>query len=387
MRHWRWAVVIGGALALASLPILTSRWPVAEPSITAAELTTRVIASGSQPFEGLYQTRGGLRLPDLGRLDDEVAPLTTSTRVRVWYGAPDRWRADELLVGAERGVYRQPDGVWLWDSGTRRIVYSPRSGPEPLRIPRLMDLSPAELGRRLLNASESETIVSIDARRVAGHVGAGLRITPIAPQSTISSVELWADPDSGVVLEVRINTGGTAPAFEASFTKLDYRTPDDDVLQFDPAGVDEPVRQANAVDPIEQADQLGVLSFPDQLAGLPRRGDATGGIATYGTGLSVVNLAIVAESSLGRRIRSLPETERPWGGSATVLPTSLVNLQIVRLDGFAMVLSGTVTVAELDRIVGEIATGDLTGALFADAFGVGLDGGLDGDPGDGSQSG
>ena len=66
---------------------------------------------------------------------------------------PDEWRADELLVGAERSVRREPDGIWTWDSGTRRVVHVTRTGDEPLRIPRLMDLSPAELGRRLLHDS------------------------------------------------------------------------------------------------------------------------------------------------------------------------------------------------------------------------------------------
>ena len=56
------------------------------------------------PYEGLYQSRGGLRLPDLGRFDDEIAPFTQTSRVRVWYGATDRWRTDELLIGAERSA-------------------------------------------------------------------------------------------------------------------------------------------------------------------------------------------------------------------------------------------------------------------------------------------
>lgn len=377
---------MGSIVALVLLPVVAAQWPVDDPSISVAELSQRVTASATQPFEGVFRTRGGLRLPDLGRLDDEVAPFTSTSTVRVWYGASDRWRADELLIGAERGVYRQPDGVWFWDSGTRRIVFSPRAGDEPLRIPRLMDLSPAELGRRLVaetvrgplsdatNATAS--VRAIGARRVAGQTAAGLRITPTPPDptptatqpvttSTIESVDLWADPETGVVLEVRINTGDAAPAFEAAFVDVEFRAPNLDVMQFDPTGVDEPVRQAAATDPIEQADQLPFVQLPDTLAGLPRRNDPTSGLGTYGSGLELVNLAVIPSSSLGRRISALPETERPWGGTAALLETSLVNLQILRVEGFAVVLSGTVTVAELDRIAGELVDGALSeGGLF-----------------------
>lgn len=361
MRHWRWAVVIGGVLTLTALPVIAANRPVDDPSISPSELTKRVIASAAQPFEGLYRTRGGLRLPDLGRLDDEVAPFTGASRVRVWYAAPDRWRADELLVGAERGVYRQPDGVWFWDSGKRRILFSGRDGDEPVRIPRLMDLSPAELGRRLITESDEDTITTIAARRVAGQVGAGLRITPVAEESTISSVDLWADPDTGVVLEVHVNTGGTAPAFEAAFVDVHFASPSAEVIQFDPAGIDEPVRQADAVDPIEQADQLPFITLPDTIGGLSRRNDPASGLGTYGSGLSVVNLVVVPGANLGRRIAALPQSVRPWGGSAAILETSLVNAQILRIEGFTVVLSGTVSVAELDRIVGELITSVVLG--------------------------
>jgi hypothetical protein len=361
MRHWRWAVVIGGVLALTAVPVIAANRPATNPDITVEQLTARVVSSHSQPFEGLYRTRGGLRLPDLGRLDDEVAPFTSSSRVRVWYGAPDRWRADELLIGAERGVYRQPDGVWFWDSGTRRIVFAARSGDEPVRIPRLMDLSPAELGRRIVAESAGDEVVGIGARRVAGRVGAGLRITPSDPTTTISSVDLWADPVTGVVLEVHVNTGGTAPAFEAAFVDLTLTTPSADVMQFDPSGVDEPVRQTDSLDPIEQADQLSFIALPDMLAGMPRRNDPSSGLATYGSGLKLVNLVVAPTTALGRRIAALPETDRSWGGRASVLETSLINVEIVRVSGFAVVLSGTVTVAELDRIAGELIDSELLG--------------------------
>lgn len=364
MRHWRWAVVIGGIAALVSIPVVSATWPVARPDISTEQLRQRVAASADVGYAGLYESRGGLRLPDLGRYDDEVLPFKSSSRVRVWYGAADRWRADELLIGAERGIYREPGGLWRWDSGTRRIVFSPRNDVEPLRIPRLMDLSPAELGRRLLADAVGEEISLMPAKRIAGQIAAGLRITPVSPTTTIDSVDLWADPETGVVLKVEIDTGGTAPVFETAFVDLQFGQPSVAVMQFDPTEVDEPVRRAETADAVEALSQNTLLPLPPQLAGLALRGQPTGGLATYGSGLSVVTVMAVPRGSLGRAGRgvyALPSTDRPWGGQAIVLETSLLNAQIISLGILDIVLAGTVTVAELDRIAGELAE---QGGLF-----------------------
>jgi hypothetical protein len=357
MRHWRWAVVIGGVAALVSIPVVSAKLPVDAPDISLDELQMRIASSSDAPHSGLFESRGGLRLPDLGRYDEEVAPFKTSSRVRVWYSAPDRWRADELLIGAERGTYREPGGLWQWDSGTRRIVFSPRDAVEPVRIPRLMDLSPAELGRRLVHDAGGEQITSLPASRVAGHVAAGLRITPVSPAGTIDSVDLWADAATGVVLRVEIYTGSSAPVLETSFVDLDFGQPSASVMQFDPTEVDEPVRQSTTVDVVEALSQNELLPLPDEVAGLPRRGQMSGGLASYGSGLSVVNMMAVPRGSLGRAgrgIYALPATDRPWGGQAIVIETTLFNAQIVSIGILDIVLAGTVTVAELDRIAGEL---------------------------------
>lgn len=100
--------------------------------------------------------------------------------------------------------------------------------------------------------------------------------------------------------------------------------------------------------------QTSFLPLPSELAGLERRNDPTAGLATYGAGLSVVNMFALPQGNLGRRINALPRTERPWGGDAAVVSTSLVNVQIFTLGGFDVVLSGTVDVSELDRIAGAL---------------------------------
>jgi hypothetical protein len=355
MRHWRWLVWCSAVAVLCALPVLVAFRPVPAADISTAELVARVADSADDPFQGLYESRGGLRLPDLGRFDDEIAAFTQTSRVRVWYEGPERWRTDELLIGAERSVYREPGGIWLWDSGTRRVVYSPRETVEPLRIPRLMDLSPPEIGRRLLRESAGETVERIDDRWVAGTASVGLRIVPSDDASTIEAVELWVDPGTGLVTAVEIETGSTAPAFETAFVDLSFAAPDVEVMQFDPVAAGEPVRTSATVDPVESVSQQSFLPLPQELAGLPRRNDPNAGLATYGEGLSIVNMFAIPQGNLGRQINRLPRVERPWGGEAVVISTSLINLQIMRLGTFDVVLSGTVDMTELDRVAGVLA--------------------------------
>lgn len=350
MRHWRWAVVLTGVLVLCSIPVVRAQWPVDEPDVATDELIARIAGSDDVPFQGLFESRGGLRLPDLGRLQDEVRPFRETSRVRVWYAAPDDWRADELLVGAERGTYREPGVLWLWDSGRREVDRSVREGPEPLRIPRLMDLSPPELGRRLLAESAGEAVSRIAARRVAGRTGAGLRIVPSSPAATIDHVDLWADPATGLVLAVEVDTGGTAPVFETAFVDLALTAPAAGVVRFDPTQADAPIRAVTSVDPVEAVASFAFVPLPDTLAGLQRRNDPDAGVATYGEGLTVVTLIVAPQGALGRRITRLPRTERSWGGEAALIETSLINILVSRIGALEVVLAGTVSVAELDRI-------------------------------------
>jgi hypothetical protein len=223
-----------------------------------------------------------------------------------------------------------------------------------------MDLSPTELGRRLLKESANETVEAIDARRVAGKVGAGIRITPNAGStSSITSVEMWAEPDTGVVLRVEIFTGSSLPIFETGYLELAIKTPAPEVLTFDPDEADDvEYEERDSLDPVEQLVDAAFIPLPDELAGLPLRHAVSPAVKSYGSGLTVVSLVAAPRSALGRRLAFLPRSERPWGGSVILLEASLVNAEVIEIGGLSYILIGTVTVAELDRIAAElVATG------------------------------
>ena len=365
MKHWRWLVVAVGVTMLCAVPVVSAQWPVDQPTIDVATLEARIASSAATPFEGLFRSRGGLRLPDLGRLADEVAPFRQTHRVRIWYVGPDSWRTDDLLVGGERGVYREPGTIRLWDSGRRRVIESPRDTTEPPRIPRLMDLAPSELGRRLLRDADGETITAIGARRIAGHVAAGLRITPATAStaSTITSIDLWAEPTTGLVLGVEVRTTGAAPVLESAFEDLTLRSPSAAVVRFPVGEVAAELQQTDSVDPIETLASLpaGVIPFPNSVGGLARSDDGATAVATYGDGLTRVWVAFVPPGVLGRRIAALPRTQRPWGGEAALIETSLINVMLVRGQGYEVIVAGTVAVAELDRLAGSALGAGVSG--------------------------
>ena len=246
MRHWRWAVVIGGVAALVSIPVVVGQSAGCrarhQPSTSCSDAS--LDSADDSRSAGLFESRGGLRLPDLGRYEDEIAPFKSTSRVRVWY-ARARSVARRRVADRRRARHlSRAGGLWHWDSGTRRIVFSPRDAVEPLRIPRLMDLSPAELGRRLLADADGETITSDLGparrrpcrRRSAHHTRRRPR-----RRSTPSTCGPTRDRRRaarrdrhrwhGRRLRDRVHRHG-------------LRSPIGGVMQFDPDEADEPVRQS-----------------------------------------------------------------------------------------------------------------------------------------------
>lgn len=366
-RQWRWAVVLIGIVGLLLLPSVVAAWPVDDPDVDLPTLLARIDTSGSQPFEGLFESRGGVRVPDLGRYEDQVAMFTQTTRVRVWYATADRWRADELTAGGETGWYREPGGLWRWRTGRQQVVFGERGETEPARFPRSMDLSPTELGRRIVHdalagrAEGEVTITRIAAQRIAGRVGAGVRIAPTDPASTtITSIDVWADATTGVGLRVEINSGGTVPIFETGFLDLALDVPAAAVLSFDPEETGVVYRVAdNMDDAIETLNAVG-FPLPDEIAGLERRAAESSGVQTYGSGLSIVSAFAVPRGVLGRRLAALPTSARPWGGDAIVIEADLVNVMIVDAAGFSYVLAGMVPLSVLDAMAGQLTGADGT---------------------------
>jgi hypothetical protein len=355
-RQWRWALVAVGTAALVSIPAIVDAWPAKASEIDASSLRARIMASADTPYQGYIEGHGGIHLPDLPGAADLSTLISDTSRIRIWYSSPDRWRSDLLYSGGERDRYKTPTGLWVWDSGTHRSTFV--NTETQLRLPIPTDITPPELARRALAAAQPSELSPLGGRRVAGHDASGIRIVPREPASTIGAIDLWADPATGLPLRVDVFAKGhDEPTLQTSFLDLQMKAPDANLLSFHPPRRSVARDDGDALDLVQAIELYSDSKLPATLAGLPRRTEKPGAAATYGRGFGVVGVLALPEQFVTDTLRALPATKRPWGHTAAVVSTALVNGMIFALDGTAYIVGGPVSVKELDRVAAAIAAG------------------------------
>jgi hypothetical protein len=346
-RSWRWAVVVLGVALLALLPTLASAVPARTTTLSAQELLRRVRASGPVGWSGYGESRGALVLPDVRELSDLPSLVGGTTRVRAWWRGTRDWRVDALSLVGETDTTRDPDGGWTWQSADRRAVRV--VGELDVRLPTAADLLAPALGRRLAGTPDVDAS-RLPGRRVAGRSADGLRLVPRDPGSTtVRSVELWADPGTGLPLRVEVSARGSdEPQLTALLLDLDLSRPPAERTAFErPQRAS--VTVGEAPDLAALADRFAPYLLPDRLAGLPRRARSLlstgGGVGTYGDGFTVLALVPVPRD-LARRVidRVDPEDDDGTGAVTTPLVNALVGQG---RRGRAYVLVGTVPQARL----------------------------------------
>jgi len=192
-----------------------------------------VKASGSVGHSGYAESVGGLDLP----LTDDFTALTSllgdRTRIRSWWRSEDDWRVDAVQTTGEAGTYRDSSGIWSWDYEQDTIV---RTSEPTVRLPRVSDVEPAALARRLLSEARASDVSRIPSRRVAGRDAAGLRLRPSDNGTTIDRVDVWVDPATGLALRVEIYGKDTPrPVLETSFLDFSAQPPPPSATLFTPA--------------------------------------------------------------------------------------------------------------------------------------------------------
>lgn len=348
--QWRWLAVVLGIAVLVATPSVIERLPVAASDIGAAELLSRVQSSTATPYSGYAQAVGGVTLPvtdGLGGLPDLLGDTTT---LRAWYRAPDSFRVDTVRLAGERGLYRSPALLWRWDYEQNTAVATPV--PEPsLRLPREADLLPPELGQRLLSEATTDEVTRLPTRRIAGRDAPGLRLVPAEPQSTITEVDVWADPDSGLPLQVDVLAGGAArPVVSTAFLDFSPEMPDADTVRFvPPPGTD--VQQQDGLDIASFADGIDSPRLPSTLSGLDLRDrDEPGSVGIYGRGVTELIAAPLprrAARGLVDQLRAAPGAVVT--GDSVALSIGPLNVLITEPAGDRRryLLSGTVTAETL----------------------------------------
>jgi hypothetical protein len=352
---WRWAVVALAVSVVVSLPTVIGALPARSSHLSAAELLEKVKASGSVGHSGYAESVGGLDLP----LTDDFTALTSllgdRTRIRSWWRGEQDWRVDAVQTTGEAGTYRDGSGIWSWDYEQGMIV---RTNEPTVRLPRVSDVEPAALARRLLSEARPADVSRIASRRVAGRDAAGLRLRPSDNGTTIDRVDVWVDPASGLALRVDVYGKDTPrPVMETAFLDFSDRTPRPSATRFTPA---EPEKVRGEINP-DLAAAINVFAPvipPTALAGLPGRSGliGLGSVGTYGSGLTL----LVAVPLPGRISRPLREqltrtpgaTKTAEGVRIAVGPLSL--LLTDSQNRRSWLVTGTVTAQTLDTAAAQL---------------------------------
>ena len=344
-----------GVAVLVSLPLAVGALPARDSDVSAADLLSAVRGSAAVGHSGYAESVGGLALP----LTDDFTALTSllgdRTRLRVWWRGEQDWRVDNLQTTGEASLYRDGDGLLSWDYEQNSAV---RTTEPTVRLPRVADVEPAALARRLLSEARPADVSRLPARRIAGRDAPGLRLKPSDPGTTIDRVDVWVDRDTGLGLRVEVYGAGTVrPVLETAFLDVSVRTPPAAATRFTPADPDAVQGETNP-DLAAAVNAFSPMVPPDTLAGLPARPrpEGLGSVGTYGSGLTLL-VAVPLPGRVSRPLRDqlagTPGATRTANGvRLAVGPLSLLLTDSV--DRRSWLVTGTVTAATLDRAAAEL---------------------------------
>ena len=399
----RWLAVLAAVAVLAALPVAVSARPSGAPKVDAAALAAKIRASAAQPYHGYAESVGTLGLPQLPKLGQVASLLSSSTRMRAWYAGKLRWRVDVIDTGSERGVYYTDGAVVTWDYGANRLTHIHAApvgsivemavgqdgraygyqvgelyGEAPTRLPRGADLMPPELARRLIGLGAGDRVESIPGKRVAGISAAGLRLTSADPHTTVGHIDIWADPRTGLPLEVAVTArNAERPILVTRFLDLRQEAPPADAL-VPPAPRDG--ESFTRVDPDDQATIFGdAFVQPDQLAGMQRRSSDAGldiaGLKpgevrqfvfrfrpgeVYGTGLTQILVVVLSREISRDALRiagSWGSRQQVTGGQLALIAAPLLSVLVVRSDRTrtTYLVAGLVDAEVMQRVGAELA--------------------------------
>jgi hypothetical protein len=359
--QWRWGVVAAGTAALLLLPWTIARIPHSRSSIGAADLLTRVRASADVPYSGLAESEGGLQLPDARQFNSVANLVGGRSQLRVWYANPELWRVDSITPTGEKDVHLDGRLLWEWDYETS-VVDATIVDPGQMHLPRPSDLTPPELARRFLAHASPGDVTRLGTRRIAGRDAPGVRYVPSEPESTIRAVDAWADPRTGLPLQVQaLAKGGVNRPIESRFLEVRLAAPDESTIRFRPnlrSNVDFHLHE----DLLTSLDTRFAREVPSALAGLPiaPRSGSVPAVALYGGGVTSMVLVPVPNNLAGSLIRQLsratgiPIDQSDYLDSINI-SVGPVNLLVASGQYRAYVLAGTVTLDGMQAALNELA--------------------------------
>ncbi len=360
----RWGVVGVVIAALCATPSVVAALPVHAAAVAPAALRARILAAAEHPYQGYVESDGGLDLPELPQLGAVSDLLSGSTMIRTWYSDPDLWRTDVVTATGEQDVYNTDIGTMTWNFETGQITQV--LGDPKVRLPRADDLVPPQLAQRLLHTSAAgDALAPLPARDVAGISAAGLELRPASADTTIARVDIWADPATGVPLEVVVYAkGAKSPEITTRFLDVQLTKPADATVNFTPAD-NIPIATAKASDINSLLDSRARFPLPSSLDGLKAAPALEGygaSVGGYGVGFdtfAVLYLGDQVGDSAFAAAKSAGAVPVSFGdGSGELIRTPLLSVLLVRSDQFerTFLLVGFASADQLTKAGGELLT-------------------------------
>jgi hypothetical protein len=342
----RWSAVSAVVAVLVAVPLVRAIQPVRAATVDPQVLRGRILAATGRPYQGYVLSQGTLALPSIPQLGDVKNLFGASNSLRVWHASTDAWRVAVLDPTGEQDYYRTAAGTYTWDY--EKNLWTQIIGEPPVRLPAAPDVLPPELAKRLL--SDETAVTPIAGRRIAGVAAAGLRFTPGDPDTTVRYVDVWADPGTGLPLQ--IDVGGL---FTSRFLEVSQDRPAAGVLTPN-ASTTSGFATTNRPDITTALNSVATADLPDSLAGHVRVPGPVTAAAVYGVGLS----RFVVLALPGRIARQTFAAVRDGGGvpvpGGYVLGSGVLTVLVIHpAPRKTYLLAGFVTAALLTRASAELS--------------------------------
>ncbi|MDQ1726003.1 MAG: hypothetical protein QOK14_48, partial [Frankiaceae bacterium] len=343
-----------------------TRWPSPSAAGDAAALRTRGLASAGVAFSGYAETSGSLPLPDADILASTAHLLGDTNHLRIWSVDAGRSRVDELRTGGELDSYVDGDTVTRWDSDARTVTVV--SGWRTARLPQPPDITPPELGRRLLALAgdvadiTAGVVLAAGGDRVAGRATTALTMTPADGRSLIREARVWLDNATGLPLRATVTARDGSMAVESAMREVRFTAPSESVLTF-VAPPDAAYEEVSLADVQELIDRRGggARALPATAAGLPVRAGSTLGLASYGNAFTLVWVVPLSGADLShlrrRYLRRGQEPQTMSYGDQLLITTPLLTGALVDTPRGAFAIAGTVTVDVVQAVAADLARG------------------------------
>lgn len=395
--YTRLALILGVAAILAVVGVMVGLRAMAASAspeeLSNEELLSRAArASEKAPdFSATLSVEQSLipaQLLEAAGQEDGFAASGPQT-VRVWYGGPERLRAELQGENGDRVFVQNAERAWAYDGTTNTLKTRERpSEPKASELPHTKNpLSPVEIDEMLAELAPTSELAQGSPVSYAGREAYVLTLSPKDKGSTlVDRGRALIDSETYLPLQLSLYAEGSPdPVFfwrvsdidvgPVPAERFDFQVPPGaEVVPSDEGREERPEPEARSADKPRDVEtvaeaqrlvdfEIGELASPPggrELTGVYLKG-ADGVVLTYGSGWGTVVLAEGAQDDGASASRpgatgdpTLPTVDLGGGVEATQLSTAVGAGLRWSTGGVSYVLAGSIPASELERAAREL---------------------------------